>query len=128
MSRKATYGCGVCQKCKRRVYMRDWYRLNQENVIARVKRYRVRNIERVREYDRKRGYRNPQEQTAAHNAVRHALEKGELRRTPCELCGREPGLIRGREILEAHHEDYSRPLSVRWLCRDCHRAQHRKIA
>lgn len=35
---------------------------------------------------------------------------------PCEHCG-SPNADR-------HHEDYSRPLDVRWLCRKCHIDEH----
>lgn len=37
-----------------------------------------------------------------------------IRPTRCELCGRNNSAI------EAHHPDYTHPLSVRWLCRACH--------
>ena len=57
---------------------------------------------------------NP-EKYRAHNDVHHALEFGQLIRSPfCELC-----LMTGR--IESHHEDYSRPLEVVWLCHFCHR-------
>jgi len=58
--------------------------------------------------------RNP-EKWEAHKAVKSALERGELERQPCEVCG-------GRA--ESHHDDYSRPLDVRWLCREHHRRAH----
>lgn len=35
---------------------------------------------------------------------------------PCENCG-EP-------VTQAHHDDYTKPLEVRALCRKCHGAQH----
>lgn len=35
---------------------------------------------------------------------------------PCEVCG--------SEIVDAHHDDYSKPLDVRWLCPLHHRRLH----
>jgi hypothetical protein len=55
---------------------------------------------------------------AAHVAVERALTNGAMRRQPCETCGAKPA--------EAHHDDYSKPLSVRWLCRSHHQAWHRE--
>ena len=38
------------------------------------------------------------------------------------------GLCRcGSATVEAHHADYSRPLDVIWLCRECHRIEHLRI-
>jgi hypothetical protein len=57
------------------------------------------------------------EQQRAYNAVRAARRAGDLAvSAPCEICD-VPG--------EAHHEDYSRPLDVRWLCRMHHMWLHR---
>jgi Protein of unknown function (DUF3102) len=44
----------------------------------------------------------------ARDLVRKALNAGELQRQPCEVC---------LDLkVEAHHDDYSRPLDVRWFC------------
>lgn len=43
--------------------------------------------------------------------------RGMLEPKPCETCGAEA---------EKHHEDYSKPLMVRWLCRECHLREHRQ--
>lgn len=56
---------------------------------------------------------------AAHDAVRLAIRRGALVREPCEVCG-------STEHLDAHHEDYSKPLDVVWLCRRHHAARHRR--
>lgn len=57
---------------------------------------------------------NP-EKVAAHRAVARAVRKGRLLRPEfCESC-----LKRCR--VHAHHDDYSQPLVVDWLCRACHR-------
>ena len=56
-------------------------------------------------------------QTQAHNAVRSAIKMGELKRQPCEVCGNEKS--------QAHHDDYSKPLDVRWLCQKHHYEHHK---
>lgn len=53
---------------------------------------------------------------AAHLAVQRALSQGKLKKRPCEVCGK----LR----VDAHHDDYDRPLSVRWLCRSHHNLLH----
>lgn len=57
------------------------------------------------------------DETKAKSIVNHALRDGELKREPCEICGKEPA--------QAHHDDYNYPLKVRWLCQDCHARWHR---
>lgn len=46
--------------------------------------------------------------------VAQALKQGEIKKPKrCSECGKD------RE-LASHHDDYAKPLSVLWLCRDCH--------
>jgi len=52
----------------------------------------------------------------AHRLTNRAVTQGTLVRLPCESCGAAK--------VEAHHDDYSKPLQVRWLCRPCHLAEH----
>ena len=59
--------------------------------------------------------RNPLKR-AAHVAVGNALRDGRLVRQPCEVCG---------ERAQAHHDDYSKPLEVRWLCTTHHAEWHK---
>ena len=47
-----------------------------------------------------------------------AIKAGKLIRQPCEKCSAEKS--------ETHHDDYSKPFDVRWLCRRCHAAEHHK--
>lgn len=45
------------------------------------------------------------------------VRRGKVPRgTSCEVCDAPDP--------EAHHDDYSKPLEVRWLCRACHLAHH----
>jgi DNA-binding CsgD family transcriptional regulator len=65
---------------------------------------------------RKEYKRNNRKKIRAHNKVQYAIETGKLERQPCEVCGEEPA--------DAHHDDYSKPLQVRWLCRKHHMEEH----
>jgi hypothetical protein len=55
----------------------------------------------------------------AHSAVSNALRKGILVRQPCERCGS----LR----VHGHHEDYSEPLRVMWLCPKHHKERHAEL-
>lgn len=123
MGRPASCNCGECFKCRRAAYMREWYRRpgNAEAQRQSQKESRLRRIEEVRAYDRARGFRvYDEEKVAARRAVKVAVLAGLLVRQPCEVCG-DPQT-------DGHHEDYGRPLDVRWLCRPHHLALHRKVA
>ena len=69
--------------------------------------------ERVQRWERSNPAGRP-----AHRLVHLAIKSGKLERpNRCDDCGLE-------RRVEAHHEDYSRPLWVKWLCRSCHRRRH----
>ena len=73
-----------------------------------------------RKADRKR-YQFSPEKLKARIAVNHTIRDGKITRPSiCEYCF-EKGLIDG------HHEDYSKPLDVDWLCKKCHKELHRKV-
>jgi len=55
----------------------------------------------------------------AHTAVGNALRSGKIERMPCEICGTVKNL-------HAHHDDYSKPLDIRWLCAEHHKKHHDK--
>ncbi len=88
-------------------------------------KHRDENIERVRQYDRDRFKNSPERQAfnaantkayrikyperyKAHNAVNNAVRDGRLKKEPCCICGSLNS--------QGHHEDYSKPLEVVWVC------------
>jgi hypothetical protein len=112
-----------CFKCQKVQPITEFYvhpamgdgRLNKCKTCARadVIANRLANEDYYRAYDRKRGYRpGAPEKVKARMAIRV------LDRKPCEVCGIEK--------VEAHHDDYSKPLQVRWLCKRHHCEHHRK--
>ncbi len=58
----------------------------------------------------------------ARGKVHAAIKKGILTRpSSCSKCGSPDKKLRdGRTAIQAHHEDYSKPLDVEWLCVRCH--------
>jgi hypothetical protein len=68
--------------------------------------------------------------TTADDPAQNKLEKAVLygriqRPTACEQCGADYQFKDGRRGIQAHHDDYNRPLEVRWLCQKCHHVWHR---
>jgi len=46
------------------------------------------------------------------DTVNQLIDKGELIRKDCEICGKKRA--------DAHHSDYSKPLQIKWLCHEHH--------
>lgn len=101
-------------------------------VRAAARAHRNANLENARAYDRARAMEPHRKALrkrvvkawrgeanagqTAHNAVARALRSGKLARQPCEVCGNPK--------THAHHDDYLKPLEVRWLCTPHHKAWH----
>ena len=78
---------------------------------ASAKYERTEKGKRIVAEKRKRCRANNPEKIAARNAVNNAVRDGRLEKKPC-YCGELK--------LEGHHEDYSKPLDVEWLCTKHH--------
>lgn len=94
-----------------------------------VAKHRLKNIDKIRAYDRERGNRQDYEYVRqwradnpkkyrAHTMVNNHVREGNLHSKPCEICGKEKTV--------AHHDDYDHPLNVRWLCQAHHKQWHAK--
>ena len=54
----------------------------------------------------------------AHTTLHNAVRDGSIVKPgTCERCDVEKRVV-------AHHEDYSKPLMIEWLCSPCHRQRH----
>jgi hypothetical protein len=59
----------------------------------------------------------------AHIAVNNAVRDGVLTKPQtCSKCGK------GNCRIEGHHNDYSKPLEVLWLCNSCHKSLHKDLS
>ena len=80
-----------------------WAKSNKDKIYLITKRYRKEN---PRKY-------------SAHGKVAYEVKMGNLVPEPCEVCG-------SVVAISAHHDDYAKPLNVRWLCSKHHKEWHRE--
>ena len=81
---------------------REFYQRHRKEELARHREYKSANKHKV----------------AAQSRLKEAVQDGRIKRQPCEECGALK--------THGHHDDYSRPLDVRWLCSICHARVHAK--
>ena len=86
------------------------YKPGTVDAVERVRRWRMANPGRP---DTRLHRERYPDKYRARTAVGNAVRDGRLTREPCEACGTT-------ERVEAHHDDYSKPLEVRWLCKAHH--------
>ena len=73
------------------------------------------------EYFRIYRYKRNPIKIKARRALEYACKKGIIIKQPCEVCNDKKSRI------EAHHEDYGKPLEVKWFCPKHHREADRKL-
>lgn len=148
----------VCRECKASKALSEFYKhaamqdghLNKciPCVLARVKKHREVNLEKVREFDRQRSKelhrveaRNLYAKTDAGKQAKKRAMSAYYKKYPMKYAAR---VITGNAIrdgklfpeikclvcnsstkIEGHHDDYTKPLDVRWLCESCHKEWHR---
>jgi len=112
-------GDGLMTRCKScDIFYRQAKRIKNPNTYKlRDSRYYQRNKVRKKIY--LEGWRKKNKQKIkCHTAVKIALLKGSLVKQPCEKCAAKA---------EAHHDDYTKPLDVKWFCRRHHAREHVKL-
>jgi hypothetical protein len=101
-----------------REYMRKWYDAHPGYNRNYLREWNKRNPGRMTSY---LATKDPL-RIKARKAVSRAVETGKLLRPAyCEACGL-PTNVQG------HHDDYTKPLDVRWVCDDCHQLIHHPIS
>jgi hypothetical protein len=138
----------TCFKCKEEKDLSEFYRHKRmgDGYLGKCKECakkdstinRNKNIEKIREYDRKRSclpHRLKLNKDKAirfraqfplkyktHRAVSNAVrDKKLIKPKICSACNKP------RKRIEGHHDDYSKPLDVIWLCSACHSQLHRDL-
>ena len=142
----------ICKQCKKTKLVNSFYSSNKsrckECVCLNVRTHREGKAEHYNQYDRERSLlphrvkaredyaktdagikagekakarwikRHPAER-AAHIILGNAVRDGKIDKpNSCSLCD-TGGRIHG------HHDDYTKPLDVKWLCSKCHKKTHK---
>lgn len=96
--------CGKCSYENAKKY-RD-SRKYKDLHIAQVQRNRAKFPERER----------------SRALLKEAVRLGKIQKSPiCFECGEN-------KRIQAHHEDYSKPFDVEWLCSRCHTDKHKNFS
>ena len=116
-----------CSKCKTEKGSFIKYAKNKQKTQYYYCRFC--NTERAKKYrNTKIGAKNIREAVArsikkhqwkqdARVKLNYQLKVGNIKKENC-LCGSKE--------TQAHHDDYLKPLEIRWLCRPCHADEHRQ--
>jgi transposase-like protein len=96
-------GTRTCKECKRSYAIR--YRENLRDSSPEV----------LKEYHTKYINKFPLKRKA-HVILGNAVRDGRIAKSSCEICG--------NPNVHGHHDDYSFPLAVRWLCPIHHKEWH----
>ena len=107
--------CRTCSNMKRKErYYRD---VEETRRLKAEEARRNYNPEKELAKYRKRYAEHP-EQCNARTKLQYAIKTGRvIKPDSCSQCG-------STRRVSGHHEDYSKPLEVIWLCQVCHSAVH----
>jgi hypothetical protein len=110
---------GKCKECTKS----DSHRRHNEKLME--PEWAIKERKRQREKEEKRRVlglvkpitnRRQPNRRKANVMMANAVRDGRLTRIPCEVCGNQRS--------QGHHEDYSKPLDVVWLCTRHHADRH----
>ena len=104
------------RKRKHCLYMIEWQKKNKDKVNAYHRRYRREHPEKGWSWDD-----NHLQEHRASALIRSRVYKRTMKKPKtCSVCGSD-----GNGIIVGHHNDYSKPADVEWLCQSCHMGKHK---
>lgn len=102
---------------KRNESCRSYHEKNREAVLARKREYYKNNKDKEKLRNKTLRQKFLQK-SKARDALNAAIRKKRIiNPKQCSLCD-------SKKTIQAHHEDYSKPLEVIWVCATCHARIH----
>lgn len=100
----------ICESCK----------INQDRNISKNIKELKRLIKKIVAKKSKPYLYKGSQYNLSHRRVYTAIKRGDiLKSAECSACGANKNVV-------AHHDDYLKPLEIRWLCSKCHFLWHKK--
>ena len=92
---------------------KKYYRTHKTKILEKQKQYLQtdRGKQNKIAINQRENIRYPEKYKARYT-LRNAIRTGLIKRGTCEVCGNTK--------TEAHHDDYSKPFEVKWLCHKHH--------
>lgn len=103
--------CKECEKANRKK-LRSYYREYKRNRYRQDPEFRQRVLATNQKYRDKYP-----ERMVTQDKFYYAIESGLIKKQPCFICGT-------MKNVQAHHNDYSNPYDVVWVCPKHHRRIH----
>lgn len=117
--------CRDCQREYDKARANLPHRVEARKEYQKTNAYKESHLKANRKYSKLHGYENTkkyrernEKKYKVHGLVAYAIKTGILTRKPCEICGLNNAV--------GHHDDYDKPLDVRWLCPQHHADWHKK--
>ena len=112
--------CNRCEAKRQRIRRRtpewkEWRKNYRKSELGRTSERKYRTSEGGRASKKSYKVRN-REKVNAGRRLLYAISIGKIMRCPCQVCGDTNS--------QGHHDDYSKPLEVRWLCPQHHTEVH----
>lgn len=102
-----------CKECFSE-YHKKAYKKNKAKHLEKQKQYRKTKTYKIKHRkDSRLNYKRNKEKVICRAKLNYAISTGKIEKKPCQVCG----------VLktEAHHDDYAKPLEVKWFCTKHHR-------
>ena len=104
-----------CKECHK-IQVSEYTRENIDKIVEKSKTPKGREIQKRSTESwvtKNRSKKNIHVQTS------HAIRSGLIKKKNCEVCNES-------YLVDAHHDDYNKPLNIRWLCRKHHKKFHKE--